>query len=102
MTKSELAKTIETAVEKLAVKYGATIETKQIKVGGKMQDSKIAVGGVFDLDGARNVFARNLNKQLDAIINTPLDLPSSSSNPDGPRLTGAGVVGQTELEKAAS
>jgi hypothetical protein len=82
MTKGELAKVVEKLVEDVAVANGAVIEDKEIKVGGKMTKSRVATGGFFDLDGARNVLARNLNTHKDLL--TRVELPTQKKAEPAP------------------
>ena len=67
MTKKSINTLVESMVQDIAIAHGAKIVTKQITVGGKTQDTVEAVGGMFDLDAARGILARQLQDHKEVL-----------------------------------
>ena len=67
MPKAKIAALVATLTEQIAIAHGATIVDTPMKVGGKETTVRKAEGGLFDLDAARQILARRLEAQAEAL-----------------------------------
>ena len=68
MTKKSINTLVESMVEAVAIAHGAKIVEKEITVGGKPQTTREAVGGMFDLDAARGILAKQLQDHRSKLV----------------------------------